>query len=112
MSFALEFPRPSINKLNIGMSNYTPALDATRVLPGGYYDHHQQIERLLAHLLKLKPIRHGVTADTALEEERAAGWLIEGLCQAAGYYPPVALAFPRSRAAYTASAQQRVPFAY
>jgi hypothetical protein len=94
------------------MNNYLPALDATRLLPGGVEDHRAQLVRLLLQVRKLNPDRRGITAEVALQEERAAEWLVEALCQASAHLPPVALALPRSRGAYTASAQRRVPFPY
>lgn len=46
------------------------------------------------------------------EEELAAGWLIDGLCQGQAHLPPLPLILPRTREAYGASGAFPIPFSF
>jgi hypothetical protein len=91
---------------------YEAALWYSQVLPGGTDRHRDRTGEVVHAINATRTSMRGVSRQVMEEEEKAAGWLIEALCQAEAHLPPVPLILPRSATPYSSQAAYVVPVSY
>jgi hypothetical protein len=92
--------------------SYTPAMWYSKVLRGGQDRHYSFVTEVLAFITAGRRSMRGITHEVLREEETAASWLLEALCQAQAHIPAVPLALPLRPAMYVSTARYAVPFGY